>query len=118
MRIYIPFNAPTVSSTLPDPILNDSLAPRNRIIKRPMMYGSNRTIVSTSDRLRLGVSFVLFPDKAAELREIVRAHKSDEWGIEFGSKTYKVFLMTNPVNFVTERKDRVTVTLELQGTEV
>ena len=84
-----------------------------------MMDGSTRTIISTTDRERLGLTFVLWEPKAAELREVIRQHRNDEWGMDLhDSRTFRGYLMSNPVSFVNVGKNRVEITLEFQGTVV
>lgn len=83
------------------------------------MDGSRRTLISHTDRLRLGVSFKLYIDKAHELREFGRAYRNVEWGMEFeDGKIYRVYLMTNPISFDTPRRDTVEITIEFQGLRV
>lgn len=119
MRIYAPYLAPTAQIYVPDPGLNNSKAPRHRISIRPMMDGTRRTLVSRTDRERFGLSFKMYVDKAHELRELIRAYRAVEWGLEFADGIkYRAFIMTNPVSFETTRRDTVETTIEFQGTEV
>ena len=120
MRLYAPYLSPTAQTFLTDPILNNSRAPRHRVNIRPMMDGTRRTLVSSTDRQRFGLSFRMYVDKAQELREFVRAYRNVEWGLEFDGPgdLYRAFLMTNPLSFESVRKDTVEVTIEFQGTEV
>lgn len=119
MIIQAPYEAPLTTSVFPEPELNDSLAPRHRVAFRTMMDGTVRTIVSRTDRVRLGMSLVLHPAKAEEFREFCRAYKAETWRLTLADgRQFKVALMTNPVNFEASGRDKLEATVEFQGFQV
>lgn len=113
-------------SVLPSPAFNDREAGRRTVESQRAMDGTLRTYVKSSERQKLSYTFNLTRMKALELRAFIRSyyratiqitnHKGDVWHVKFVSDPFEFETVSRaggqPGN------ERVSITLELEGTKV